>query len=527
MTIAGSLMLPLVALATVTTPPQSVRFEKGVYALKMSPNGKWIGSAAGDASIYNVATGENIYYDGNFLGIGKAIANNGMAVGDMHDTGTILYKGKTIHPPTLMDFWFCDINSITPDATRIAGLCNNPGKGAPTYVPFVCDLDADGNVSEPVILPYPKEDFFRAGPQSCTVTWMSDDGKTCLGQMEDWRGMYTVPIFYQEDENGQWTYTLPTKDLFNPLGIELPDNPWLNEPVLREPDEFISNPLLRQAYLDLYDQWIANGCPDPQPDFTAYMTDEDYAAYKKNVEDYNDWYYNSEKYIKEYVVIYQQVLRSTPSFSGNDVSLAPSGKYFLTTGGVEDENGDRHSYLYKIYTDGRPMENYSMPVQGLYPVAIYKDDTAVMSKGMRAVPDSYLFDAVSGEFTHMNDYLRAEYPEEVEWIEENFPYGTGLVLMNEDKTVFSGALTPDQFIDYDWDRDYYYHTYLIGASNISNEEELPKDDAGVESLVVPGDGVYRVYNLQGVKVMETEDAGALNSLAKGIYIVNGAKIVLK
>ena len=53
------------------------------------------------------------------------------------------------------------------------------------------------------------------------------------------------------------------------------------------------------------------------------------------------------------------------------------------------------------------------------------------------------------------------------------------------------------------------------------------DGAGVESLVAePGDGIYRVYNLQGVKVIETQNADEVNALPAGIYIINGKKILL-
>lgn len=41
---------------------------------------------------------------------------------------------------------------------------------------------------------------------------------------------------------------------------------------------------------------------------------------------------------------------------------------------------------------------------------------------------------------------------------------------------------------------------------------------------IENDGIYRVYNLQGVQVMEGSD---LNSLENGIYIVNGKKIVVR
>lgn len=51
--------------------------------------------------------------------------------------------------------------------------------------------------------------------------------------------------------------------------------------------------------------------------------------------------------------------------------------------------------------------------------------------------------------------------------------------------------------------------------------------SGIGDLVAePEDGVYRVYNLQGVKVLETKDASLLNTLSKGLYILNGKKVML-
>jgi hypothetical protein len=38
---------------------------------------------------------------------------------------------------------------------------------------------------------------------------------------------------------------------------------------------------------------------------------------------------------------------------------------------------------------------------------------------------------------------------------------------------------------------------------------------------------YTVYNLQGVKVLETTDASRLNTLPAGVYIVNGTKVLVK
>lgn len=47
---------------------------------------------------------------------------------------------------------------------------------------------------------------------------------------------------------------------------------------------------------------------------------------------------------------------------------------------------------------------------------------------------------------------------------------------------------------------------------------------GIESESVPA--IYRVYNPQGLKVLETKDVTLLKSLPSGIYIINGKKVML-
>ncbi len=51
------------------------------------------------------------------------------------------------------------------------------------------------------------------------------------------------------------------------------------------------------------------------------------------------------------------------------------------------------------------------------------------------------------------------------------------------------------------------------------------EDTGVIGVSVKADR-YMVFNLNGVKVLDTTDADALKAL-KGLYIVNGVKVVLK
>lgn len=52
-------------------------------------------------------------------------------------------------------------------------------------------------------------------------------------------------------------------------------------------------------------------------------------------------------------------------------------------------------------------------------------------------------------------------------------------------------------------------------------------NAGVGNVLVDKSGVYEVYNVSGVKVLSTTDAAAVNTLAPGLYIVNGKKHLVR
>lgn len=52
------------------------------------------------------------------------------------------------------------------------------------------------------------------------------------------------------------------------------------------------------------------------------------------------------------------------------------------------------------------------------------------------------------------------------------------------------------------------------------------NQAGISAIEADG-GVYVVYSLSGVKVLETADKAEINNLPAGIYIVNGKKISVK
>lgn len=52
-----------------------------------------------------------------------------------------------------------------------------------------------------------------------------------------------------------------------------------------------------------------------------------------------------------------------------------------------------------------------------------------------------------------------------------------------------------------------------------------KGQAAIDKIVVPEEDVYHVFNLQGVKVLETKDKSLVEMLPHGIYVINGKKIL--
>lgn len=68
---------------------------------------------------------------------------------------------------------------------------------------------------------------------------------------------------------------------------------------------------------------------------------------------------------------------------------------------------------------------------------------------------------------------------------------------------------------------------LDGDGSSALEVVYTIGQSGISAVVVPADGIYRVYNLNGVKVLETEDAAQLKALTPGFYIVNGVKLYVK
>ncbi|MCH5225368.1 MAG: T9SS type A sorting domain-containing protein [Muribaculaceae bacterium] len=524
----GAMALPLLASAqaAVTETPANLEWHKNLYGLYMSANGLWMGSSAGGTHLYNIETGESYEFANSLLGIGQPVANNGWALGSIDSQRAVLHiDGQTIYPESLKLYVFTSLDGITPDATRACGFVSNNEKNGPDNLPIVCNISADGVVGEPIFLPVPEKDFFGLTPEGVLPRWISDDGKTLLGEFRDWTGRYIVPIVYFEEEDGSWSYYLPSEPLFNPNHLEFGVNPYATEPPAPEVYDYM-DPVKRAAYLADYEIWAANNyIDDLYPDPTDYMTEEQIMEYNLAVEEHNAWEDDPEiqEEIKEYNKVFTEIQRTSPNFHQSEMAIQPQGQFIAASSTKLGQNLEDIPSIYRFDLQGdRDYKVYPSPYPNLIPNSITDDGTIFIATSLadgedETVTNSYVLSPGSSEFVPFVEYIADSYPEVAEWIEINFLATAGVVSSNRDQTVFYGALQLNNFLTTNGAEDFSKSTYVF-----SDTVEL----SGIESIAAENaDGIYRVYNLQGVKILETRDSAALSSLPSGIYIINGKKIL--
>ena len=68
---------------------------------------------------------------------------------------------------------------------------------------------------------------------------------------------------------------------------------------------------------------------------------------------------------------------------------------------------------------------------------------------------------------------------------------------------------------------------IVTVESDGNITDVEVGDAGVESVVDDFKGSFAVYTIQGIRVMNTNNFEDLKLLSKGIYIINGKKVMIK
>lgn len=498
---------------------------ENVYATNITPDGKYVGCFGASSSIYNTETGSLTFFTDCILGLGNAVSDDGTGVGYRNDLGVIMKDGDGIVPPSMRSYWMSSINAITPDGSRITGFVSNPNVDPgsldftdakePGMIPFYCDIDSEGNVGPVNILPYPTEDFFGLVPQMILAYWISEDGHTILSQMIDNYGRMADPIVYVENEDGVWDYREPTKPLFNPENIELPENPWTACPDYPEVTSYMS-PESREQYEADWEAYYNGQLPE-EPDPFTYMSSEEEALYWDAVEKYDNYIEEHQADFKAFDQAYKKILRTTPLFAQQRISLNSAGTRFSVAREVDDENGFTSFDMYIFNIEDGSYEILNSPQSNVTVTQILPDGTILAASDMMSIAQTFIKLPDEENFRSIPDYFAATNPANAEWLNANLANGCGLVSVNNELTTFAGAVLADHFTQVP-SEDIIFATYVF-------TDNAP--GAGVESLVQPEDeGTYKVYNLQGVKVVETTDCNVLNSLPKGIYIINGKKIAI-
>lgn len=308
----------------------------------MSPNGVW--TAGSDPTsyafvIYNIPEGKSYVLpvgdDGRTqytAGTGNFLSNEGIVAIDITDVGpaAVWDNGKINELPVSTHHTSSHANGITPDASRVCGnigLAEFSLDDVIMQTPVLWTRGEDGSWNDCIKLPYPTVDFTGRVPQYVLAVAISADGKTIAGQIRDYSGFVMQPIVWQEDENGDWAYSLPNPELINPNGVEFPE--WPGEaPEWVDPLAYMT-PAEAAAYQEALNEYYTTWENEPNP--ADFMTEEEKAAYLAAKEAYDVNYAQWETDFFAYTDLLMEVQDSAILFPMNNVCLSPNGRYYASS----------------------------------------------------------------------------------------------------------------------------------------------------------------------------------------------------
>ncbi len=531
------------------------------YSMEMSRNGKYMVSQIYELNtFYNIETGETIDMEDMSVGNGNAITGNGIVVGSLQvsDLPAIFIDGKVTYPMDILEkYGTCMLNGVTFDGTRVCGILLNPEAGGDIlsddfqmYLPVVMKMDEKGNLSEPVILPHPAKDFTDRVPQYSSATWISDDGKTIVGNMIDYSGSLLTPIVFKEDEKGEWSYSLPAESLLNPDHVVIPEYPGEFELEEPNPTDYMT-PDMAAEYEEDMAAWAAGGYHEEMyPDYLDYMDEEEaekytaaFNAYKEAMDEYNEKLY-------KFLDVFGEVQGASTGFLQNGFTMNAEGTK-MAAAAVNVVEGDWYPVeVYSTYlidlTTGE-LTHIESEFTNLIPNSFAANGALLLSTPAEDTAQSYLLLPGESTYTPLIDYVASVNPTYAEWMNKNlvgtievegepdpetgWPTWvteeiviTGHAVMSEDMSVIAGGT-----VTYDEEWNPYYKTYLL-TDVLSGVSQSIADNSSVKAykggrISVEGEAAdIAVYDLSGRLVFNAADVkGTVETrLADGIYVVKAS-----
>lgn len=258
--------------------------------------------------IVNVETGQEFeYVEDEMISVGNGnfISNNGKVVGSKNEVAAVWSNGSWATIASAEDAAISYAGGITRDGSRIVGSIAPAGYDGmfegTMLVPCYWDLQSDGTYGEVNYLPCPEKDFVGRQPQYITAISVSQDGKTVIGQVQDYSGFVIQPIVYKANDKGEWDYTLLIDELYHPEGFVLPEDP--GDGPSAQPEAYMTEDELA-AYLQAVQEYEEIYASLIYPEPASFMSDEEFAAYMAALEKYYEtWDYadypNEQDYMTE------------------------------------------------------------------------------------------------------------------------------------------------------------------------------------------------------------------------------------
>lgn len=559
-----SLLLLLAAAlgaSTAAAAIQTPEIYQGASFQQISANGEYaLSYVYGTVVYYKLTDGTMVSFEEDETGmISYSLGNgNGITADGRTFVGSTLshlnaayYENGEWHNLPVPDENMTNIShGITPDGSRI---CGTLGLNEMTFdevimqVPCYWDRNADGSYDAPVVLPHPTKDLFGETPQYLTAVWISGDGKTIAGQMMFSSGSMAIPVIYQQDAKGEWSYTLPTKDLFNPNHLEPVENPGDFDEMAPNYEDYMTPEALTEYYDDINAYYEAGDWEAPYPEFEDYMTAEQREAYTKAMAEYqvkfDAW---SEKF-NAYWEYSGEVLASSPNFVFNNVMLSTDGRSLVGTLEQEDPNAGPWDFFSRIYVPcsvdiatgelTRVDTDLSLLASG-----VADGDVILAYNGQNKMPmTGYVIK--DGNVETLYDFLKNINPEYATWIDKNMSHEVAVDFDPEtyediiEELTFTGMpiSTPDMSViaiwnNCPWDYEYSAEGVIFHVQELSGVASIAVDGKQMSlrngALFVPeGYTAIKVYNLSGlcVKSVAAPQGMVQLDMNKGVYIVKGVR----
>lgn len=557
------LLILAVACTFASASAQQLTLHPNLLFEHVSEDGRYFsGSIENTVTVYDAQEGTYHVYEAYFenntplysVGFGSVFSQDGTMVGNIdYATPAILKNNEWIALPITEEDGTPGKNNsadaITLDGKRICGGIAPAAMSIDAQdvmlAPVIWDMQADGTYGMYQKLPYPTKDFTGRTAQYVTARFISNDGKTIVGQIVDWSGFFPMPIVYKQADNGDWSYEVFGRELVYDTTAVFPDYP-VYEPVCPYAEDYLDEAGAEAynnavtAYNDSVSAyWFGEieDYPTYYPDAKDFLSGESQTTFEALFAQFqteNAAYQDSLAVFD--AVFYDPNVVYESNYEFNNMALSADGKYYATSLNSPDtENDDPYAWGPSMLTNAfrfdltsnkytyEKSNNSNALVSG-----IMNDGTVLLAAtDENNLPQAALIKAGSTADVPFIDYLTEVKPQAVQLLTDSLTYSiiavdeetwepiegesgvqTGTVSSNGNGTVFCGWIQNNFYTDEDW----YFLSYTLDLNKQSTGIKATLANTEVTSVVVTDLNGNTVYN-----------AGVANfnmkNLNKGVYFI--------